>query len=190
MSSRRLRLAAAVAAICILAGALAAGIVLAGREGGSVGGPSGGRSAAPPRETSDLQRAPDLQGVSPITGKDVALSDFRGKPVVVNVWASWCPGCNQEAADLRRFSVAHPEAVVLGIDFQDTQAGAKDFYRRWGWTHPSIWDVSGTQTAAIGLQGLPTTYFLTADHRIAAQVVGATDLAGFEQGLAAAQRAS
>jgi thiol-disulfide isomerase/thioredoxin len=191
MRSRRLRFAAVAAAVAALVAVVAVGIVLAGGDGDSAGGPAGkSPSAAPPRETSELRRAPGLQGVDPITGKDVALADFRGKPVAVNVWASWCPGCTEEAADLRRFAAAHPEAVVLGIDFQDTKAAAKDFYRRWGWTHPSIFDVSGTQTAALGLQGLPTTYFLSADHRIAAQVVGATDFAGFEQGLEAAKRAS
>jgi thiol-disulfide isomerase/thioredoxin len=187
MTSRRFRLVAGAAAVAGLAAVLAIGIVLAGRDSGSAGAMP---AAASPRETNDLETAPHLRGVDPITGKDVSLADFRGKPVVVNVWASWCPGCNEEAADLRRFAAAHPEAVVLGIDFQDTKAGAKDFYRRWGWTHPSIWDVSGTMTGALGLQGLPTTYFLTADHRIAAQVVGASDFAGFEQGLEAAQRAS
>ena len=72
---------------------------------------------------------------------------------------------------------------MLGLDFQDTRAGAKAFYRRWGWTHPSIWDVSGTKTSAIGLIGMPTTYFLDERHRIVGQVVGPTDRAGFERGL-------
>jgi thiol-disulfide isomerase/thioredoxin len=188
MMPRRSRLVAVVAAAAAIAAIVAVGIVLA--SGGDGGSPGATPAAASPRETNDLQPAPDLRGVDPVTGKDVSLADFRGKPVVVNVWASWCPGCNEEAADLRRFAAAHPEAVVLGIDFQDTKAGAKDFYRRWGWSHPSIWDVAGTQTAALGLQGLPTTYFLTADHKIAAQVVGASDFAGFEQGLEAAKRAS
>jgi thiol-disulfide isomerase/thioredoxin len=187
MSSGRLRLAALAALAAALVAALVAGIVLAGRDGGSEAATP---AAASPRAAGDLRSAPALGGVDPITGKDVSLADFRGKPVVVNVWASWCPGCNDEAADLRRFAAAHPEAVVLGIDFQDTKAGARDFYRRWGWTHPSIWDVSGTLTSALGLQGMPTTYFLTADHRIAAQVVGATDFAGFEQGLESAKQAS
>jgi thiol-disulfide isomerase/thioredoxin len=178
---------AVAAAVAAVAAVVAVGIVLAGGGGAS---PAANLSAAPPRETNDLRPAPDLRGVDPVTGKDVGLADFRGKPVVVNVWASWCPGCNEEAPDLRRFAADHPEAVVLGIDFQDTKAGAKDFYRRWGWTHPSIWDVSGTLTAALGLQGLPTTYFLTADQKIAAQVVGASDFAGFEQGLEAAKRTS
>lgn len=187
MSSRKLALATVAAAVVALGGVLAAGIVLAGGDGGPAGA---GTSAAPPRKISDVRQAPDLRGVDPVTGKNVTLSDFRGKPVVLNVWASWCPGCIDEAADLRRFASAHPEAAVLGIDFQDPKAAARDFYRRWQWTHPSIWDVSGSMTAALGLQGMPTTYFLSADHRIVAQVVGATDLAGFEQGLEAAKQAS
>jgi thiol-disulfide isomerase/thioredoxin len=134
--------------------------------------------------------APDLLGEDPITGEEVALADFGGKPVVINVWASWCPGCIEEAVDLREFAADHPDVVVLGIDFQDTVQGARDFYRRWDWTHPSIFDSAGTQTAALGLFGMPTTFFLDREHRIAARVVGATDRAGFEHGLQLATRAS
>jgi thiol-disulfide isomerase/thioredoxin len=134
--------------------------------------------------------APDLLGEDPITGEEVALADFGGKPVVINVWASWCPGCIEEAVDLREFAADHPDVVVLGIDFQDTVQGARDFYRRWDWTHPSIFDSAGTQTAALGLFGMPTTFFLDREHRIAARVVGATDRAGFDHGLQLATRAS
>jgi thiol-disulfide isomerase/thioredoxin len=127
--------------------------------------------------------APEVSGEDPITGEDVALADFRGRPVVINIWASWCPGCIDEAADLREFAADHREVDLLGIDFQDTFGGARDFYERWGWKHPSIFDSSGSQTAQLGLFGLPTTLFLDAEHRIAARVVGATDRAGFERGL-------
>jgi thiol-disulfide isomerase/thioredoxin len=127
--------------------------------------------------------APELSGEDPITGEEIELADFRGKPVVINIWASWCPGCNDEAAALREFAADHPEAVLLGVDFQDTFSGAREFYERWGWKHPSIFDSSGSLTAALGLFGLPTTLFLDAEHRIAARVVGATDRAGFERGL-------
>jgi thiol-disulfide isomerase/thioredoxin len=127
--------------------------------------------------------APELSGEDPITGEEIELADFRGKPVVINIWASWCPGCIDEAADLREFAADHPEAVLLGVDFQDTFSGAREFYERWGWEHPSIFDSSGSRTAALGLFGLPTTLFLDARHRIAARVVGATDRAGFERGL-------
>ena len=158
---------------------------LRGSPGAGSPGDSGSRPVAVTPEP-----APTLRGDDPVTGKEVALADFRGKPVVINIWASWCPGCIDEAADLREFAADHPEIVVLGVDFQDTFEGARRFYRRWAWTHPSIFDSSGTQTAALGLFGLPTTLFLDGRHRIAARVVGATDRAGFEHGLELATQTS
>lgn len=186
MIRRRALLAGAVMLVIAI---VAAGIVLA-RDGaeGSRGPPSAGMTASQGAEPAAVEAtpAPDLAGEDPITGKTVRLADFSGKPVVINIWASWCPGCNEEAADLREFAAAHPEAVVLGLDFQDTRAGAQDFYRRWEWTHPSIWDSSGTKASALGLIGLPSTYFLDENHRIVAQIAGASDRAGFERGLALA----
>lgn len=134
-------------------------------------------------------RAPDLSGTSPITGERVSLSDFAGKPVVINVWASWCPPCRAEAPDIKRFVDAHPEAVMLGIDFQDDTGGARDFYREFDWTHPSIADPDGSLAANVGLVGLPTTIFLDAAHREVARVVGEIDRAGLEEGLRVAKRA-
>jgi len=187
---RHRALLAAAAALLIATGA--AGVVRAGdgdeaSPGARTGDETTASSGAEPTPV-DATPAPALAGEDPITGRAVRLADFGGKPVVVNVWASWCPGCIEEAADLRDFAAAHPEAVVLGIDFQDTRAGAREFYRRWRWTHPSIWDVSGTMTSALGLVGLPSTYFLDERHRIVAQVVGATDRAGFERGLELAKQ--
>lgn len=183
MTRRRALLALAFASV---AAVFTAGLVLARGTGDSnEAGPSSAmrQSTGAEPTRADGTPAPDLAGEDPITGKRVELAAFQGKPVVINVWASWCPGCNDEAVALREFAAAHPEVVVLGLDFQDTVAGAKAFYRKWGWTHPSIYDVAGTQTAAIGLVGLPTTYFLDERHRVVAQVVGATDRAGFERGL-------
>lgn len=185
-------LALVAGAVALLVAIVAAGVVLArdgddaSRDAPASAGMTASRGAQP--TAVDATPAPDLTGEDPITGRTVSLADFSGKPVVVNVWASWCPGCNEEAADLREFAAAHREAIVLGLDFQDTRAGAQDFYRRWKWTHPSIWDASGTKAAALGLIGMPTTYFLDERHRIVAQVVGATDRAGFERGLALAKQ--
>jgi thiol-disulfide isomerase/thioredoxin len=179
----RLRRTVAIVGIPVLAGALAfAALALFTDDGRFRGGdPSVGATAKP--VAVDREAAPELSGEDPITGKDIELADFRGRPVVINIWASWCPGCNEEAADLREFAADHPEAVLLGVDFQDTFSSAREFYERWGWSHPSIFDSSGSQTAALGFFGLPTTLFLDARHRIAARVVGATDRAGFERGL-------
>lgn len=183
---------ATLALAALLAVAVFAALALLSDDGALRGSPSpgspGSSSAQPVAVTPE--EAPTLVGEDPISGEGVALAGFRGKPVVINVWASWCPGCNDEAADLREFAADHPEVVVLGVDFQDTVEGARRFYRRWEWTHPSIFDSSGTQSAALGLFGMPTTLFLDSRHRIAARVVGATDRAGFERGLELATRAS
>lgn len=128
----------------------------------------------------------ELAGTDPVTGRHVDLASFRGKPLVVNVWGSWCEGCNAEAADLERFAQAHPEVQVVGVDTQDTSSGAKAFYSKWGWHHPSIADPRGELAAQLGIQGTPTTFFLNSRHQIVTQIVGATDEAGFVQGLRAA----
>lgn len=129
-----------------------------------------------------------FSGNDPITGDKVDLSAYRGKPVVINVWASWCSGCSEEAADLQRFAEKHPEAQLIGVDTQDTEGDARSFYARWGWSHPSVFDPHGTIAGGLRLQGLPSTFFLDRQHRVAARIVGATDLAGFEAGLAKALR--
>jgi thiol-disulfide isomerase/thioredoxin len=168
--SRR-RLAAGVAALVVLAAVLVAG-VLAARDTG------GARSVAV--GSGPVVR---LAGADPITGARVDLARFAGKPVVVNVWASWCAGCNEEAADLARLARDHLEAQVVGLDIQDTREGARAFYRRWGWRHPSIFDPTGELASRLALQGLPSTYVLDSEHRVVSRIVGATDLAGFEEAL-------
>lgn len=161
-------------AIAAAAALAVAGIVAVTVLRGSGGG--GGVAAAG-------EPAPSVEGADPITGEAISLSDFAGKPVVINVWASWCPGCNDEAEDLATLAKEHPEAQLLGIDYQDTAAGARAFYRRWSWEHPSIFDPDGSLAARFGLVGLPMTFFLDADHRVVARIVGAGTLSEFESGL-------
>ena len=133
-------------------------------------------------------QAPSLHGRDPITGRQVSLAQFAGRPVVLNVWASWCTGCNQEAADLARFAARHGEAQVLGVDTQDSTGGARAFYRKWHWHHPSIADPSGSLSARLAVPGLPTTYFLDRQHRVVGKIIGAGNLAEFDQGLRRALR--
>ncbi|MEZ5102758.1 MAG: TlpA disulfide reductase family protein [Thermoleophilia bacterium] len=172
--SRRRKLLAATAAAAALGGIVAAGVMAS--------------SDAGPAQAIEVSTAGqvELSGTDPITGRTVSLADYAGKPVVINVWGSWCEGCIEEAEDLRRFVEQHPEAQMIGLDVNDTRSGARGFYRRWGWTHPSIEDVRGELSFRLGLRGTPTTFFLDEDHRLVGQILGATDLAGFEQGLAAA----
>jgi thiol-disulfide isomerase/thioredoxin len=132
----------------------------------------------------------ELSGTDPVTGKHVDLAAFRGKPIVLNVWGSWCSGCNAEAADLERFAQTHPGVQVVGVDTQDTSSGAKAFYRRWGWHHPSIADPQGNLAAQLAIQGTPTTFFLNGRQEVVTSIVGASNLAGFDQGLRLALRST
>ena len=169
--SGRSRLLAGAAAAAALA-FLVVGVVVATRN-----------SATAPVAANGGGDPVSLAGTDPVTGRRVDLAQYRGKPVVINIWASWCPGCNVEAADLRRFAKAHPEAQVVGLDIQDTRSGARDFYRRWGWDWPSVFDPGGELAARLGLQGLPTTLFLNAEHQVVARIVGEGTFERFEQGL-------
>jgi thiol-disulfide isomerase/thioredoxin len=125
----------------------------------------------------------ELAGTNPVTQEHVDLASFRGKPVVLNVWSSWCTECNAEAGALERFARMHPNARVIGVDVQDTRSDAEAFYRRWRWRHPSIADPQGDLAARLAVVGMPTTFFLNGRHEIVSSIVGATDLAGFNHGL-------
>ncbi len=157
--------------VVVVAGALVGGYFAARGTGPAAASHVRGGSSA----------ALELAGTDPVTGRHVDLASFRGKPVLVNVWGSWCEGCNPEAADLERFARSHPAVQVVGVDTQDTSGGAKAFYRRWGWHHPSIVDSRGELAARLGIQGTPTTSFLNSRHQIVTKIVGATNEAGFAQ---------
>jgi thiol-disulfide isomerase/thioredoxin len=161
--------------------------------GALIGGYFAARNNGPAeatRVTHGSSGALELAGTDPVTGRHVDLASYRGKPLVINVWGSWCEGCNAEATDLATFARVHPEVQLIGIDTQDSVSGAKSFYRRWNWHHPSIADPNGELAAQLGLQGTPTTYFLNARHQVVTQIVGATNLAGFNRGLVAAKSGS
>ncbi len=169
--SRRSWLAAIVGAVATLV-VVAGGIVIATRG-----------DAAPIAAATSATPAPPVAGVDPVTGKNVSLADYAGKPVVINVWASWCPPCHEEAPDLARFARAHPEVQLLGIDILDTKEGAREFYAEYDLPYPSVFDPTAKIALSFGLQGQPITYFLNERHEIVGRIIGGTDLAGFESAL-------
>lgn len=181
---RRILAAAAAAVTAIV---VAAGVVAARDTGPAqpiltpVSNPTAAPSAA-----GNESGATSLSGPDVLTGETVSLADYSGKPVVINIWASWCPGCNAEARALAAFANAHPEAGFVGINFQDSKDAARGFYDEFGWTFPSVFDPDGEIAFSLGLQGTPTTIFLDSRHREVARIVGETDEQGFADGLAAA----
>jgi len=182
MRSKRHVLAAFAAAVTLVV--VVVGVLVARGTGPAqpVATPSASGGA------DDRGAAVSFAGRDVATGNAVALADFRGKPVVVNIWASWCPGCNAEARALGEFAKAHPEAAFVGVNFQDSESAARAFYERYRWTFPSVYDPDGEIAYELALQGTPTTIFLDRAHREVTRIVGETDEQGFAQGLAAATR--
>jgi thiol-disulfide isomerase/thioredoxin len=156
-SRRRGALAVAVA---LIAGVIVVGLVAASRQ------------EPAPVALDEGPQVPALSGTDPVSGETVSVADFAGRPLVINMWASWCPGCIVEAPDIKRFTQTHPEVGFLGIDVTDSAAGARAFVERYSWSHPSIFDPRGELAARLSLRGLPTTVFVAADGTIAGEALG------------------
>jgi thiol-disulfide isomerase/thioredoxin len=125
--------------------------------------------------------APELAGIDSVTGKKVSLAQWKGRPVVINLWGSWCRPCRAEAKELRAFLARHPRSL-LGIDVEDSKAGAKAFQKRYRIRFPSIFDPQDVMVNRLKAFGTPSTYFLDRRHRIVAAVYGAGTLKLFERG--------
>jgi thiol-disulfide isomerase/thioredoxin len=117
-----------------------------------------------------------IAGTDVLTGKRVALTQFSGRPVFVNVWGSWCDGCNAEAPVLARFARTHAGQIAfLGIDTLDSKRGARAFYSRFDTDYPSIWDPRGTLAGAWS-RGAPTTLVFDRRHHLVQRIEGTATL--------------
>jgi len=126
-------------------------------------------------EGDDRQRIAELSGEDLMAeGKQLKLSSYRGKVVVLNLWGAWCPPCRAEAPQLEKvWDTTKEEGVqVLGINLRDDDRSApQDFIRDSRLTYPSIYDPPGRSLLALKgypRAAVPSTIVLDKQHRVAA----------------------
>ncbi len=111
-------------------------------------------------------------------GEHLSLDGLRGKVVVVNFWASWCfPACYEEAPVLEEAwrLYKNKDVVIVGVNVQDTEKAAKEFMDRFQFTFPNGPDPGGKISIDYGVYGIPETFVLDKEGRIAYKHVGAVD---------------
>ena len=109
-------------------------------------------------------------------GGRLTLQELRGKVVVVNFWASWCyPACYEEAPLLEGAWRAYKNkgVMIVGVNIQDTEKGAREFMGRFNFTFPNGSDPKGKISIEYGVYGVPETFLIDQEGRIAYKHVGA-----------------
>lgn len=108
-------------------------------------------------------------------GEQITLSSLKGKPVVINFWASWCPPCREEAPILEKVWRKYKDKGVafIGVDIQDRESDALAYIKEFDITYPNGPDTKGKITIDYGVSGIPVTFFVNKEGMIVSRWVGA-----------------
>lgn len=128
----------------------------------------------------------------PVLGqrRSLSLQAFRGKVVVLNIYASWCPDCGAEAKVLTgvQSGSTSRSATVVGMTYEDAAPSTQSFDRHHRITYPVLRDVSGSMVRALGTYAVPETFVLDRQGRIVALRRGPITTAWLRQAMSAAER--
>jgi len=108
-------------------------------------------------------------------GQTINTADFKGKVVVMNVWASWCKPCEQEAAELEQAWQQYKpggEVVFLGVDWTDTETQARAYLEKFKISYPNGPDLGTKIADRLRITGVPETYFIDREGNLAYVKVG------------------
>jgi thiol-disulfide isomerase/thioredoxin len=177
---RRTTLAVVVVAV---AAAVVAVVALAG---------GGGKGLAPEAATGQVELASSAVAVVPeaertalpaftgqtLDGRELDLASLRGRPLVLNFWASWCGPCRaeQEGLELASKALAGKDVRTVGVNIRDDKGAAVSYLEEYGVGYPSLFDrpaVLSARLGALGPQAPPYTLVVDARGRVAARVFGA-----------------
>lgn len=180
MTARRTVPLVAVLMAATLLGLLAYGVVARGSNRSLDGTLASGARPVAPGFSLPALGAPGTR----------SLRALRGRVVVVNFWASWCPACLHETPALQRTQtqLARHGGTVLGITFQDTVGDSLSFLHARGLTYPNAHDVDGRVARSYGTRALPETFVIDRAGRVAAISRGPVDAAFLRRAVALAER--
>ena len=147
--------------VIILASLLASGLVSAGCSS-SAQGPQIGKLA------------PDFK-LSNLEGQSISLSDFRGKPVLLNFWASWCGPCRYEMPFIQEIyeKWSGKGLVILAVNLQENPSQVKEFVESFGFSFPVLLATNQEVSLAYNIRGIPATFFIDKDGIIQDIKIGA-----------------
>lgn len=147
-----------------------------------------------PGRTAGGQTAAALPGIgSPalefslpgLDGEQVRLSEFIGRPVVLNFWATWCSPCLTEMPEFERiYRAQQPDLVVLGVNLQESPEAIQEFTTSMGITYPILLDQDGDVSRLYKVIQLPNTYFIDRQGTIQARHIGLLSLSQIKEYLA------
>ncbi len=135
----------------------------------------------------ESEPAPDFT-VYDADGKPVKLSDMKGKPVVLNFWASWCPPCKSEMPDFdeicKEFE-GRVEFMMVNLTdgVQETVESARNFIHMMEYSFPVYYDTDMDASNTYGIQSIPTTFFIDAEGNLIAYASGAMSGDTLKQGI-------
>lgn len=167
MSSKRL-IIYGIVALCLL------GLYIAGR-----------RTARKPRASASGNLAPDFT-VSDINGKKLSLSEFKGKVVLLDFWATWCAPCRAEIPHFVEMQEKYgPQGFqVVGISMDDDAKPVREFAREYKMNYPIAVGDDKLAESFGGVLGLPVNFIIDREGRIVKKFLGATEVSTFDEEVA------
>lgn len=129
-------------------------------------------------DSKSTSKAPDFK-LKDINGKEVSLSDFKGKKVFLNFWASWCPPCKAEMPDIEKLyqETKNTDLVILGVDLGENKQVVKSFITSKHYNYEFLLDTNQEAADEYNISAIPSSFFIDKDGNIIAAHTGYMDIA-------------